>query len=162
MKKEKIVHSAGYILTHNPKHPASNKIGYVYEHRVTIEKHLKRFLNGTEIVHHINGKKDDNRLCNLIVCSSKEHFRLHRGWKVKDEKWHKKCPGCEKFLEVNSTYWPIRKKGRGKGSPTSFCKKCSISRLNKWNKENPELKKESDRKYFLKRKEKSNERQDCY
>jgi hypothetical protein len=48
-----------YIRVRNP--PFATKIGYVMEHRLVMESHLKRYLNKTELVHHLNGIRTDNR-----------------------------------------------------------------------------------------------------
>lgn len=48
------------------------------EHRYIMEQHLGRPLSRYEVVHHINGDKTDNRLCNLMVMSLSEHAKLHR------------------------------------------------------------------------------------
>jgi len=50
----------------------------IAEHRKIIEDHIGRKLKSTEIVHHINGKPEDNRLCNLAVCSRAEHMKIHK------------------------------------------------------------------------------------
>lgn len=51
---------------------------YKREHIVNIEKHIKRELKiGEEVVHHINGVRDDNRIENLILMFKREHDRYH-------------------------------------------------------------------------------------
>ena len=60
-----------------PEHPSANKRGYVLEHRLIIEKHLGRFLEPYEKVHHINGDGHDNRLENLVLLTHREHMRKH-------------------------------------------------------------------------------------
>lgn len=46
-------------------------------HRVVVEKTLGRKLDAGEVVHHINGVRDDNRPENLEVMTRGEHARLH-------------------------------------------------------------------------------------
>ncbi len=69
----------GYVLKYAPNHPNCSKKGYVFEHRLEMEKKLGRYLKSTEIVHHINGKVNDNRLSNLYLFgSNSEHIKFHR------------------------------------------------------------------------------------
>ena len=66
-KGGKFKDSRGYIKIFMPSHPFCNPRGYIYEHRLVVEKIIKRYLQPSEKCHHINKIKDDNRPKNLIV-----------------------------------------------------------------------------------------------
>jgi len=57
--------SDGYIRVYIPEHPNAGKGGYIMEHRLVMSRHLDRPLERWELVHHINGIRDDNRIENL-------------------------------------------------------------------------------------------------
>lgn len=67
----------GYISVYFPEHPKSNKQGYIMEHDLVMECAIGRHLKDDEVVHHINHKRDDNRLSNLQLMTFKEHAALH-------------------------------------------------------------------------------------
>jgi hypothetical protein len=73
----KYIDDKGYIRTLAQRHPHNIK-GYVYEHRLVMEKFLNRILHTEEVIHHINEVKLDNRIDNLFLTSVAEHSRLHR------------------------------------------------------------------------------------
>jgi hypothetical protein len=132
-----IMHSNGYILERCSNHPF-NVSGYVMQHRLVIEnamrkevpehhfleeidsvKYLKR---GIE-VHHVNEIKTDNKLKNLIACTSAGHKDLHAGrvtqlsecWPVQketvaDEPRYKivTCQKCNKPFQVKLSVWKKR------------------------------------------------------
>lgn len=79
-------HSDGYIYEYAPDHPDAPKgKGYVLQHRLIVERSLCRYLLPTEIVHHRNEDKQDNRLENLEVVTRSRHMKHHKSASTRDE-----------------------------------------------------------------------------
>lgn len=57
--------------------PRLKRHKYAYEHVVMMMVHIGRPLRPGEVVHHRNGKRDDNRLDNLELTTKSEHAREH-------------------------------------------------------------------------------------
>lgn len=68
----------GRVLVYSPNHPFPNWKNYVYRYRLVVEASLGRYLRRDEIVHHINGVCNDDRLENLQVMSQSEHIKVER------------------------------------------------------------------------------------
>jgi len=65
-----------YILKHD--HPYSSDKGYVKESRLMAEKALGRYLKPSELVHHNNEDKRDDRNRNFLICKHGYHMFLHK------------------------------------------------------------------------------------
>jgi hypothetical protein len=77
--KGKTTNDQGYILRHAPKHPEADQHGQIREHRLIVEKHIGRTLQKSEVVHHVNEVRNDNRIQNLMVFrTNTTHLRFHR------------------------------------------------------------------------------------
>ena len=64
----KYIDHHGYVHIVPPdNHPYRDVRGYVLEHRLVMEAKIKRFLERWEIVHHVNGNRQDNKIENLAL-----------------------------------------------------------------------------------------------
>ena len=80
-------HSAGHKAPHLTRlNRLRNPAGSLYQndksvdstiYRRIAEKSIGRKLKSSEVVHHINGDRTDNRIANLQVMSKREHHKLH-------------------------------------------------------------------------------------
>lgn len=86
----------GYVILYLPDHPMSNKQGYLLEHRKVMADVLGRMLLPSEVVHHKNEVKDDNRPENLEVLLKREHDRIRKPPPKPIE-----CPHCHGMIGVS-------------------------------------------------------------
>ncbi|HEX5519921.1 MAG TPA: hypothetical protein VFX18_05725 [Candidatus Nitrosocosmicus sp.] len=73
-----------FVMRYN--HPLSDVNGYVREHRAVYEDHHKCCLLPWIDIHHINGKKDDNRIENLMPLPRTIHTKIHHKGRPKPKK----------------------------------------------------------------------------
>jgi hypothetical protein len=69
------INHAGYVMLWEPEHPSSFH-GWCFEHRLVMEASIGRRLETHEVVHHISGDKDDNRIENLRLLKANQHNAL--------------------------------------------------------------------------------------
>lgn len=77
----------GYKIIYAPDFHRADKNGMVLEHIYIFEKETGVEIPKGYCIHHINGKKDDNRIENLCMLSTSAHTILHNsGKKFSDER----------------------------------------------------------------------------
>jgi hypothetical protein len=94
VRKQYVMDSQGYVMVPHPRNYKNTTYcggRYVYLHRLVMERFLRRYLTSTEVVHHINGDKQDNRLDNLEITTASAHA-THHGRKSRLGKF--RCPVC--------------------------------------------------------------------
>lgn len=71
---KKYTTTAGYIRIYVLNHPRRDKSGYVLEHILVWEQTNGKYLPKDWIVHHLNGRKSDNRIENLVALPNRKHY----------------------------------------------------------------------------------------
>ena len=92
-KGGKNMHGGGYIRIYQPNHSNAQNNMYILEHRLVMEAYINKisykkwlkyglsgnypkkviFLKSCELIHHLNGIKNDNRPKNLALVTKKTH-----------------------------------------------------------------------------------------
>lgn len=88
-----------YKKVYCPNHPAAQKDGRVYEHRLVMEKKLGRYLKDNEEVHHIDHNPRNNNPDNLMLFTNhSEHTRHEMIGNIRNKKdmSDRVCNKCNK------------------------------------------------------------------
>ena len=98
-KGGRVITKRGHVNIYCPEHPLARRSGYVYEHRIVMEKHLGRYLKPDEVVHHkgvnfpIDSKenKSDNSIENLqLLPNAAAHLAIHNHLRSGENHWRNK------------------------------------------------------------------------
>ena len=76
----------GYIGIYATDNTHNNKRNCVYEHQLVMEKHIGRYLEKGEVVHHIDFDKTNNDINNLKLMKNSEHISYHSNLRWKEKK----------------------------------------------------------------------------
>lgn len=95
---------SGYILTLNSNHPRADQDGYVPKQYLVVEAIINKVLPMSCVVHHIDGKKDNNTPSNLVVCQDKSYHSLihwrEKAYRLCGHASWRKCKYCRKYDSV--------------------------------------------------------------
>lgn len=84
-KGGRIKDNDGYIWVIGNGHPNQRKNGYILEHRLVMSKKIKRPLKNFEVVHHIDGNRENNDISNLELHTMSSHAKLHMNERSRDK-----------------------------------------------------------------------------
>ena len=117
---EKVVKKGDYLYAVVKGHPRATRHGYVLLHRIVMENHLGKLLEGSEVVHHKDGNRKNNSIDNLELMSLSKHSSDHIRSKGKIMVLMK-CPTCGEFFERRIGISSVTK---GRGVLTACSRRC--------------------------------------
>ncbi len=96
----------GYVMVRlepeDPFYLMQGSDGYTREHRLVMARHLGRPLYTWEVIHHINGIKDDNRIGNLQLFNDNGHSSIPQVCNLR-----RRIAYLEKLLDENGIEYKL-------------------------------------------------------
>lgn len=77
-------HTNGYRKIWSENHPLSDARGYVFEHRLVMEKMVGRYLTKEEVVHHRDRVRDNNSPENLFLFPNNSSHHIFHGEQLRN------------------------------------------------------------------------------
>jgi flagellar basal body rod protein FlgC len=93
--------SHGYIRVKNPDHPHADENGYVQKSHLVWETANGRLVKKGEIIHHIDGSRDNDVIENLQLMTRSKHMSLHHKGKDNPAYKHGKYIGRKAKYKKN-------------------------------------------------------------
>ena len=108
------VKTGNYVTIYMPEHPRAIN-GYVLKHIVVMETVLKRYVQLPEVVHHIDGNKNNNNIDNLMLFpNNAAHIKYHKQIRMETNKRRSKkdsdktklvkCAYCKVYDNPSNMY----------------------------------------------------------
>ena len=106
-KGGRYIDKSGYVLIWKPDHPYRNRHNYIFEHRSVMEEYLGRYLDPKESIHHINKRKGDNRIENLLLFSSHAKHKSYEQAMDLSGRICLRCKSSETYIQKhnNRPHW---------------------------------------------------------
>lgn len=93
-----------YKMVFMPNHPNANKYGWVPEHVVAMAIMIGRSVPKGMVVHHMDGDKRNNAPSNLMLCTQRDHTRMHvmmRAVERCGDGWKRPCRFCGEYSMIS-------------------------------------------------------------
>ncbi len=129
----------GYIRVYAPDHPHNHR-NMMLEHRLVMEQMLGRLLERHEVVHHINGVRDDNRPENLkLYASNSQHIQDHEPLcycNPLNTATHRQCSTCKIVKPLTPEFF--HRRAGNKYGFRYYCRACrKVSSAKRWREQHP-------------------------
>jgi DNA-binding CsgD family transcriptional regulator len=104
----RLIDQDGYVLVKAKDHPNADRHGYVRLHRLVMEEKLGRLLDPQEVVHHVDGDRQNNEPENLVLFDNNglhlQHEWQDPAWREHQSAIRRGVPSRRRIREESGTY----------------------------------------------------------